>query len=216
MENTNDDVVTLSEGGILSKMTPEEAGAKINALTQSYKTDVFEVFANELEDMLSEGAPDSLLTDEYIKKMDDYRANEVAQITKQYAQILLDAKKKNIIAVESPIKEVEAVSSTSVDENSIQFDTGTVSELPDMSTEIESKTILPSLKESGLIGNDETIFGTQITPIIQATNHFDINDNLMIKLTFDSFAVCVKTAQKLGVAEICKPETKSFIYTVRP
>ena len=216
MENTNDDVVTLSEGGILSKMTPEEAGAKINALTQSYKTDVFEVFANELEDMLSEGAPDSLLTDEYIKKMDDYRANEVAQITKQYAQILLNAKKKNIIAVESPIKEVEAVSSTSVDENSIQFDTGIVSELPDMSTEIESKTILPSLKESGLIGNDETIFGTQITPIIQATNHFDINDNLMIKLTFDSFAVCVKTAQKLGVAEICKPETKSFIYTVRP
>lgn len=216
MENTNDDVVTLSEGGILSKMTQEEAGAKINALTQNYKTDVFEVFANELEDMLSEGAPDSLLTDEYIKKMDDYRANEVAQITKQYAQILLDAKKKNIIAVESPIKEVEAVSSTSVDENSIQFDTGTVSELSDISTEIESKTILPSLKESGLIGNDETIFGTQITPIIQATNHFDINDNLMIKLTFDSFAVCVKTAQKLGVAEICKPETKSFIYTVRP
>lgn len=222
MENMKDGLVTLSEGGVLSEMTPEEAGAKIDALTQSYKTNVFEVFANELENMLSEGAPDSLLTDEYIKKMDDYRANEVAQITKQYVQILLNAKKKNIIAVESPLKETGTISQ--IIEQPVQSataDTHDTAVTETIETSIGSeeaidKSILPSLKESGLIGNNETIFGTQITPIIQATNHFDINDNLMIKLTFDSFAVCVKTAQKLGVSEICKPETKSFIYTVRP
>ncbi|MBR4932492.1 MAG: hypothetical protein IKZ02_05650 [Alphaproteobacteria bacterium] len=223
MENTNDEV-TVSEGGILSKITPEEAHVKVNALTQSYKADVFEVFANELEDMFSKGAPDSLLTDEYIKKMDDYRANEVAQITKQYAQILLEAKKKNVIAIESPLKKTETILAGETHKQVIQStvtDTVETSTSETINTSVKTaeevdKSILPSLKESGVIGENETIFGTQITPIIQATNHFDINDNLMIKLTFDSFAVCVKTAQKLGVSEICKPETKSFIYVVKP
>lgn len=196
MEATKNDTVVLqipndNLAGII-EMHQEKTSNILNQLKNYFQktaATTFEPFLYETEKMLLKENPNALITHEFTDALNYYRSEQIAKLTKRYAEFLLKY-----------LSEQKQNSNT----DKTITETGRTTKI----------IVVPTIQETGLANNINYLQNAKIVYVPKVPNPFATNTDVTLKLTFTTLPVCLQTTQLLGVPNLCRKEDLSFNYTV--
>ena len=181
----------LEEKSVFYQEKTSEILKQLKDYFQKTAATTFEPFLYEIEKMLLKENPNGVITHEFADALNYYRSEQIAKLTKQYAEFLLRY-----------LSEQKQNSNLNTDKNITE------------SGRIKEIIVAPTIQDAGLVDNVNYLQNAKIVYVPKVSNPFATNTDLTLKLTFTTLPVCLQTAQLLGVADLCRKEDLSITYTV--